>query len=168
MLRFAKTALLLGAFTLAINGFAAASKTGAGAAKSIDFNRDIRPILSDNCFACHGPDDKERKAKLRLDRHEDALKPAKSGDYAIVPGDTKKSLLVERITTEDEDDVMPPPKTKKKLSAQQKELLTRWIAEGAKWQSHWAYESPKRPTPPQVKNEKWVRNEIDQFVLAAP
>jgi len=165
MLRFAKTALVLGAFTLALSGFAAAPKTGAGAAKPIDFSRDIRPILSDNCFACHGPDDKERKAKLRLDRHEDALKPAKSGDYAIVPGDTKKSMLVERITTEDEDDVMPPPKTKKKLSAQQKELLTRWIAEGAKWQSHWAFETPKRPTSPEVKNEKWVRNEIDQFVL---
>jgi hypothetical protein len=73
--------------------------------------------------------------------------------------------LIARITAEDEDDVMPPPKTKKKLSAQQKELLTRWIAEGAKWQSHWAFETPKRPTPPEVNNGKWVRNEIDQFVL---
>src|SRR5688572_9530444 len=163
MLRF-KGTLVLGALLLALNGLAA-PKPQAGGAKAIDFSRDIRPILSDNCFACHGPDDKERKAKLRLDQHEDALKPAKSGDYAIVPGDTKKSTLVERITTEDEDDVMPPPKTKKKLSPQQKELLTRWIAEGAKWQSHWAFEAPKRPAPPEVKNEKWVRNEVDQFVL---
>src|SRR5687768_1357990 len=156
MLHFAKTALVVGAFMLALNAFAAPK---AGAAKPIDFSRDIRPILSDNCFACHGPDEKERKAKLRLDRHEDALKPAKSGDYAIVPGDPKKSMLVERIMTDDEDEVMPPPKTKKKLSAQQKELLTRWIVEGAKWQSHWAFETPKRPTPPEVKNKKWVGNE---------
>ena len=167
MLRFVKGTIVFGALMLALSGFAApaAPKTNPGATKPIDFSRDIRPILSDNCFACHGPDEKERKAKLRLDRHEDALKPAKSGDYAIVPGDTKKSMLVERITTNDEDDVMPPPKTKKKLSAQQKELLTRWIAEGAKWQSHWAFEAPKRPALPEVQNKKWVRNEIDQFVL---
>src|SRR5687768_9771145 len=109
MLRF-KGTMVLGALLLALSGLAA-PKPQAGGAKAIDFSRDIRPILSDNCFACHGPDDKERKAKLRLDVHEEALKPAKSGDHAIVPGDPQKSTLIERITTEDEDDVMPPPKT---------------------------------------------------------
>src|SRR5687768_5967427 len=156
MLRIGKGLMVLGALSAALSGFAAPAPKGK---PGIDFSRDIRPILSDNCFACHGPDDKERKAKLRLDVHEEALKPAKSGDYAIVPGDPKKSMLVERIMSEDEDEVMPPPKTKKKLSAQQKELLTRWIVEGAKWQSHWAFETPKRPTPPEVKNKKWVGNE---------
>src|ERR1051326_1793631 len=84
---------------------AAANKGG------VDFDRDIRPILADNCFACHGPDEKERKAKLRFDRKEDAFKPAKSGDYAIVPGDPARSKLIERITATDPDDVMPPVKT---------------------------------------------------------
>src|SRR5688572_28207078 len=100
MLRLAYSAMVLGALTLALDALAA-PKPRVGAAKPIDFSRDIRPILSDNCFACHGPDDKERKAKLRLDRHEDALKPAKSGDYAIVPGDAQKSQLIARITTTD-------------------------------------------------------------------
>src|SRR5687767_15121613 len=134
MLRQLKNAAVLGAFLLALASFAAPKDRSA-----IDFSRDIRPILSDNCFACHGPDEKERKAKLRFDRHEDALKPAKSGDLAIVPGEPKKSKLIERITSTDEDEVMPPPKTKKKLTQQQKDLLTRWIADGAKWQSHWAF-----------------------------
>src|SRR5688572_12272597 len=164
MLRLNLSAMVSGALLFALASFAAPKDKSAGSGKPIDFSRDIRPILSDNCFACHGPDENERKAKLRLDRHEDALKPAKSGDYAIVPGDPKKSTLIERIMTDDEDDVMPPPKTKKKLTAQQKELLTRWIAEGAKWQSHWAFEAPKRPAIPQVKDKNWVRNEIDYFL----
>ena len=138
----------------------------APAPTTIDFNRDIRPILSDNCFACHGPDEKERKAKLRFDRKEDAFKPAKSGDVAIVPGQPDKSPLIARINSTDPDDVMPPPKTSKKLTAQQKELLTRWIASGAKWQEHWAYETPKRPELPAVKDKEWPENEIDHFVLA--
>jgi len=155
----------LGALALVSSGVAA-PKERAGAQKPVDFNREIRPILSDNCFACHGPDEKQRKAKLRLDRHEDALKATKSGDYAIVPGDTKKSMLVERILSQDEDEVMPPPKSKKKLNQQQKDLLARWIAEGAPWPSHWSFEAPKRPALPEVKNKGWVRNEIDRFILA--
>ncbi len=132
----------------------------------IDFRRDIQPILSDNCFACHGPDDKERKAKLRFDHREDALKPAKSGDFAIVPGDVAKSTLIERITTKDPDEIMPPPKTGKKLSARQIELFRRWISEGAKYEGHWAFAKPERPTPPVVKDSRWPRSEIDRFVLA--
>ena len=153
-------ALMLLAFTPP--GFAASNPKAA----KIDFNRDIRPILSDNCFACHGPDDKARKAKLRLDTKEDAFHAAKSGEFAIVPGDLKKSALVERVTTKNEDDVMPPPKTGKKLTATQIDLLKRWIAEGAPWQTHWAYENPKRPALPEVKDKKWAKNEIDRFVLA--
>src|SRR5205809_6048944 len=117
----------------------------------IDFNRDIRPILSDNCFKCHGPDEKERKAKLRLDLKEEALKPAKSGDYPIVPGDLTKSKLFERITSRDPDELMPPPKTGKKLTAQQIDLFRRWILEGAKFVGHWAFVKPERPPLPTVK-----------------
>src|SRR3954470_21217215 len=88
-------------------------------APKIEFNRDVRAILSDNCFACHGPDENKRKAKLRFDIKEEAFKPAKSGDYAIVPGDLKKSQLVARITAADEDEKMPPPKSGKKLTPAQ-------------------------------------------------
>src|SRR5687768_5053911 len=142
-----------------------AGALGLGAAP-VDFNREIRPILSDNCFACHGPDENERKAKLRFDLKEDAFKPAKSGDLALVPGHPEKSGLIERIHSTDPDEIMPPPKTGKKLSAQQKALLKRWITEGAKWQEHWAFETPKRPALPAVKDKQWPENEIDHFVLA--
>ena len=141
---------------------AASGKPGS----KIEFNRDIRALLSDNCFACHGPDENKRKAKLRLDVKDEAFKPAKSGDYAIVPGDLKKSQLVARITAKDEEEVMPPPKTGKKLTPQQIDLLKRWIAEGATWQTHWAYETPKRPALPPVKDATWPKNEIDHFILA--
>src|SRR5438552_4716402 len=143
----------------------AAHAANKPAAPAIDFNREIRPILSENCFKCHGPDDQGRKAKLRFDRKEDAFKPAKSGDLAIIPGDPAKSKLIERITNKDLDEIMPPTKTGKKLTARQIELLTRWIAEGAKWQEHWAYVKPERPPIPQVKNTKWPSNAIDSFVL---
>ena len=155
-----------GAVSAAAVVSASAAGKPAGAPGKIDFNRDIRAIFSDNCFTCHGPDDKERKAKLRLDRKEDAFKPAKSGDYAIVPGDLAKSKLIERITSKDPDEVMPPPKTGKKLTAQQIELFKRWIQEGAKFEGHWAFAKPERPALPAVKDAKWTRNEIDRFVLA--
>lgn len=143
----------------------AATKDKQDGGKGIDFNRDIRPILSDNCFACHGPDDQTRKGKLRLDTREDAFKAAKSGDFAIVPKDVKNSQLIARVTTKDEDEVMPPVKSGKKLTPAQVDLLKRWIAEGAPWQTHWAYEPAKRPAIPEVKNKKWPKNEIDYFVL---
>ena len=141
--------------------FASADSTVLGADKKIEFNRDVRPILAENCFACHGADSAARKADLRLDRREDAVKAE-----AIVPGNVDKSALVERILSGDKSQIMPPPKTKKKLSDSQKETLKRWIASGAEYQSHWSFIAPKRPTPPAVKNEKWVRNPIDRFVLA--
>src|SRR5439155_16862973 len=104
----------------------------------VDFDRDIHPILSDKCFACHGPDEKERKAKLRLDRKDEAFKPLKSGGYVIVPGHPEKSELLARLTTKDEDDVMPPAKSGKTLTPAQIDSQRRWIAEGAAWQRHWA------------------------------
>ena len=114
----------------------------------VAFSRDILPILSDNCFKCHGPDETSRKAKLRLDLQDEALKPAKSGERAIVPGKPAESELIRRINTKDEDDLMPPVKSEKKLTPAQKEMFKRWIAEGAKWGRHWAFEPPVRPVVP--------------------
>lgn len=127
----------------------------------VQYNRDVRPILSDNCFACHGPDSAARKADLRIDNREDALKAE-----VIVPGKPDKSSLIERILSGDKSEVMPPHKTNKKLTAAQKETLKRWIAEGAEYEAHWSFIPPNRPPLPVVKNEAWVRNPIDRFVLA--
>jgi mono/diheme cytochrome c family protein len=135
-------------------------------AVTVDFNRDIRPILSENCFKCHGPDDEARKAKLRFDLRTEALKPAKSGKEAIVPGSPEKSELVARITATDPDDRMPPLKSGKKLDAKQIELLRRWIGEGARYATHWAYVKPERPALPLVRNKRWARNAVDRFILA--
>lgn len=157
-------AILLGACGLVVApGLSAAEAAKPGA---IDFNRQIRPILSDNCFACHGPDDQTRKAKLRLDTKDGALAAGKSGEIAVVPGHSSKSEIIARALTKDEESVMPPPKSGKKLTPEQIDLLKRWIDEGAPWQSHWAFEAAKRPEPPSVKNTAWGRNEIDRFILA--
>ncbi|MBI2946525.1 MAG: PSD1 domain-containing protein [Verrucomicrobia bacterium] len=138
----------------------------SAASPKVDFNRDIRAILSDHCYACHGPDEKARKGGLRLDIKQFAFTPAKSGEIAVVPGDLSKSELVRRITTENEDDLMPPAKKGgKPLSAKQIELLKQWVAEGADWQEHWAYMKPRRMDPPKTKNKTWAKNEIDPFIL---
>ncbi len=137
----------------------------SGRGAEVRFNRDVRPILSDNCFACHGPDAKQRKAKLRLDVREEALQPAESGDTAIVPGQPGQSELVARIRSTESDDVMPPPKSPKHLTAAQKEILQRWIAEGAKYEGHWAFAPIERPALPVVKDKSWPRNAIDYFIL---
>src|SRR5205809_6409863 len=120
---FCHTALALW-ISLALIGSAAAATP---AKSEITFSRDILPILSDNCFHCHGPDEKERKAKLRLDLHDGALGKGKSGEIAIIPGDASKSEVIRRITSPDEDEVMPPPKSNRKLAPQQIELLRRWV-----------------------------------------
>ncbi|HEV7401875.1 MAG TPA: c-type cytochrome domain-containing protein, partial [Chthoniobacteraceae bacterium] len=116
----------------------ALSLQAASAAEPLRYNRDIRPILSDNCFACHGPDKAKQKAGLRLDIRDEAMKPAESGEIAIVPGKVEESALVERILSTDKDEIMPPPKSHKVLTAAQKELIKRWVAEGAKYEPHWA------------------------------
>jgi len=132
----------------------------------VDFDRQIRPILSENCYKCHGPDANERKAKLRFDVREEALKPAKSGERAIVPGVPDKSQMVARITATDPDDRMPPLKSGKKLSSEQIDLLRRWIAQGAPYAGHWSYIKPVRPALPAVRNKSWPRNPIDSFILS--
>jgi hypothetical protein len=117
----------------------------SAAAEKIVFNRDIRPILSDKCFHCHGPDEKERKSGLRLDVRDAALKPAESGAVAIVPGTPQRSELIARCFTSNEDDLMPPSKMGKPLSDREKALLQQWVAEGAEYQGHWAFISPVKP-----------------------
>jgi hypothetical protein len=133
--------------------------------EKITYNRDVRPILSNNCFLCHGRDEKNRMAKLRLDVRESATKPRKSDSAAIVPGKPDDSALVRRIFAEDETEIMPPPQSHKKLSAREKQILKRWIAEGAEYQDHWAYISPTRPHLPRVQRQDLVRNPIDPSSL---
>ncbi len=140
--------------------------TRLNAADAPDFSRDVRPILSQHCFKCHGPDDKARKGGLRLDIREAALKEAKSGTIAIVPGKLDDSELVKRLFTKDEDELMPPPSAKRELTAEQKDTLRRWVAAGAEYQQHWAFVKPKQAELPAVKNANWSRNAIDRFVLA--
>jgi hypothetical protein len=137
-----------------------------GADSSISFNRDIRPILSDRCFQCHGPDKSQRQAGLRLDIRENAVSALKSGEIAIVPGRPDLSLLVHRIETADLDDRMPPPDSNKALSESERALLRRWIEEGANYEGHWSFLAPIRSTLPTIKNKDWVRNPIDAFIVA--
>src|SRR5215472_2829270 len=119
-------------------------------AATVAYNRDVRPILSDNCFTCHGPDSAARKAGLRLDQRPLALAGGKSGTPAIVPGKPEAGELIKRITAEDEDDRMPPVKSGKKLTGEQIGVLRRWIAEGAEYQPHWAFIRPIKPSVPTV------------------
>ena len=141
-----------------------ASATPA-AEKKINFNRDIRPILSNNCYKCHGFDDKQRQAGLRLDTQEGATKKLDSGSIAVVPGKHGESALVQRIISTDAQTKMPPAASGKVLTAEQVELLKRWVAEGAEFRQHWAFIKPERPAPPEVANKPAVRNAIDNFAL---
>jgi hypothetical protein len=137
------------------------------AAASVSFAREIRPILSNRCFTCHGPDEKKREADLRLDQREAAF--ADRGGYAsIVPGDPEASELLRRVISQDPDEQMPPPDSEiKPLSAAEQELLRQWIAAGAEWEGHWAYVPPVRPPLPELEDASGVGNEIDLFVRAA-
>ncbi len=142
---------------------AIASAQLAHASDDIEFNRDIRPILSENCFRCHGPSSASREAELRLDQRESAV-----DNGAITPGKPDESELVRRISADDPEEVMPPPSTKKSLTAGQKDLLRRWIAAGAEYQPHWAFISfpAEVPVPQPADPQHWIHNEIDAFVLA--
>ncbi|MBI1904545.1 MAG: DUF1549 domain-containing protein, partial [Planctomycetia bacterium] len=131
---------------------------------ALAFNRDVLPILADNCFKCHGPDKNARKSELRLDRQESAL-ALREGVAAVVPGKPEKSELVRRITADDEER-MPPAEAAKRLAPEQIEILRRWIAEGARWEKHWAFIPPQRPPLPKVKNRDWAASELDLHVLA--
>ena len=149
----------------AITVLASAFLDCGASAEPVRFNRDIRPILSDNCFACHGADKNNLKGKRRLDSFESAT-VERNGLRAIVPGDPERSDLWLRVISNDEDEQMPPRESHKKLSALQKETLKRWISEGARYETHWAFVPPWRPALPAVKSDDWPRNGIDRFVLA--
>jgi mono/diheme cytochrome c family protein len=132
------------------------------AAAPISFNREILPILANNCFACHGPDEKKRETKFHFDTQEGMF--AKRG--VIEPGNAAESLLIEKITDPNPKDRMPPPESGHTLTERQIDLLRRWIDQGAKWDTHWAYVAPKRPEAPAVAQAGWARNDIDRFILA--
>jgi hypothetical protein len=145
---------------------AAAALPAAATAAGPDFNRDIRPILSNRCFKCHGPDEANQEAGLRLDHREAAIQELDSGERAIVPGHADASELVARIMSDDPDLVMPPPHTKVSLSADEKRMLAAWVEAGAEYAPHWAFLPPVKPEPPAVRDEGRVKNPIDRFVLA--
>lgn len=132
----------------------------ANAAEPLQYNRDIRPILAEHCFACHGLDSVSREADLRLDLRDAAIE---SG--AIVPKDPSASELIARVMSDDEDAVMPPPESKKPLSAEHRALLQRWVAEGAQYEKHWSLISPVKPNVPNVSDALWAKNSIDHFVF---
>lgn len=133
--------------------------------KTVDFNRDIRPILSDTCFHCHGPDKAKRKADLRFDTEAGAFADL-GGHRAIEPGNLDKSEMYQRLIAQDENERMPPVKSGRKVTPRQIELIRLWIQQGAKWQKHWSLIPPVRPQVPAVKNAAWVRNPIDAFILS--
>jgi len=133
-------------------------------AETVSFNKDIRPILSENCYACHGPDEESRKADLRLDIEAHAFESHGKYDPAIVKGKPAASPLYQRITTSDKDDVMPPPDSHKSLTVEEIELIAEWIKEGAKWEGHWAFVQPQKPKVPPAT---WGNNEIDAFLYEA-
>jgi hypothetical protein len=133
--------------------------------KSVQFNRDIRPVLSDTCFSCHGFDANTRKADLRLDTPEGAIARRK-GKQAIKGGDLKASELWQRITSTDPKVMMPPPDAKKKLTTQQIALIGKWIEQGGAYEKHWAFEPPVRPSTPEVKKKDWPKTDLDRFILA--
>lgn len=133
---------------------------------SISFNRDVRPIVSEHCYRCHGPDPAARKAGLRLDRRETATATLKSGSIAVKPGQPDDSELIARVTSDDPNERMPPPDSAKALDGSQVAILKRWIGQGAQWEAHWSLIPPRRPIVPDVENRTWPRNPIDRFLLA--
>jgi hypothetical protein len=159
MTRFARSRLDLLFVAAALLSWA----SPATSAEKLSYARDVRPILSNNCFYCHGPDPKTREADLRLDTREGAIDPE---HHAVKPGDAQASQLVERIFSTDPDALMPPPHAKKALTAEQKAILKRWIEEGAEYEGHFAFQPIRAAARPAVKQAGWGRNEIDQFVLA--
>jgi hypothetical protein len=144
----------------------APSNVARSADATVDFNRDIRTILSNKCFVCHGPDIAERQGGLRLDSREGAIAEGDSGDPAIVPNHPDKSPLVRRISSDDDDERMPPPDSGRTLLPAEIKLLTEWVRQGANYSRHWSYIKPTRPELPQVSDGRWTGNPIDRFILA--
>ena len=154
--------VVLGVLLMTTSGRAAENPGG----QRVSFNRDVRPILSDRCFACHGPDDAKRESGLRLDRAADATAELSGGTRAIVPGKPDESELLARISSTDPDVVMPPPHLGKPVTPAEAAILRRWIEEGAEYQGHWAFTRVERPEVPAVRDAAWCRGPIDRFVLA--
>lgn len=161
MIKSGPVVVLSSALVLAAAAFSVGPKT---VEKVIDFNRDVRPILANNCFKCHGHDEATRAAGLRLDLRESAI-AKRGGRPAVIPGEPDKSELVRRINAP-EDERMPPISTHKTLSLDDKSVLTTWIKEGAEYKEHWAFVPPVRNEPPTVRDRSWLRNPIDNFILA--
>jgi mono/diheme cytochrome c family protein len=161
-----RTSLRTGSLLAAalVCGCGAGTVWAAGPGK-VDFARQVRPILAESCFECHGPDPKGRKGDLRLDSRHDVF--ADRGGYRlVVPGNPEESELIARLVSDDPDEMMPPAKSKRRLSKAQVELMKRWVAEGADWSEHWSFSPPKRPDVPEVSNLGWCRNPVDRFVHA--
>jgi hypothetical protein len=156
--------LLAGALVLGGSAGPAAAD-GTARPRTVEFNRDIRPMLSNACFSCHGPDSKRRKADLRLDLEKEALADH-DGHRPLVPGKPADSEVFRRITSDDPGQRMPPRKANKTLSREQIELVRLWIEQGAKYQGHWSLITPKRPELPAIKSAAWPLNPIDRFILA--
>ncbi|MFN9603372.1 MAG: DUF1549 domain-containing protein, partial [Planctomycetota bacterium] len=156
---------MLRLFAALLVAIVACDDASSHAQDRIEFNRDIRPILSENCFQCHGPDERQRQGGVRLDRYESASQPGDSGKQAIRVDNPADSELLLRIVSEDSDLVMPPPETGKVLKPEQKELLRRWIEQGAEYQGHWAFLAPVRPPVPLADQARDYPNPIDRFLL---
>ncbi|MEC8941084.1 MAG: c-type cytochrome domain-containing protein, partial [Verrucomicrobiota bacterium] len=142
--------------------FLAAAAPAIYGQPKIEFNRDIRPILAENCFACHGPDPGARKADMRLDTEAGFFAEREDAPPVVIKGNPEESELYQRLITGDADDIMPPPKSHKKLSPEQIALVRTWISENAPWQAHWSLRSPVRPGVPTPKKADWSRNAVDR------
>ncbi len=169
MVRSVKFLLLVSFGYVALVGWSCKEKLSTASAEdSVDYNLHIRPVLSDRCFKCHGPDANQRKANLRLDTYEGALAALKDNPkaHAIVPGNPEQSEVYLRISSGDTSQVMPPVKSNLRLNSNEIDLIRRWISQGAKYKPHWAFIPPKQTTLPTVNDEAWPTNEIDNFILA--
>ncbi len=151
---------------LLLSGVRLAAAEPATTPEAVDYNRHVRQILSNHCYACHGPDEAQRQAGLRLDQKEPALAELDSGSRAIVPGASGKSELVARVTADDESLLMPPPDVGERLSDEEVAILRKWIDQGAEWDEHWAYQPIERPGVPPVFGAEWPKTQIDHFILA--
>src|SRR4051812_39842964 len=145
---------------------AACRVSAHGADRKADYLLDVRPILADNCFRCHGMDEQSREAGLRLDHRDAALHGGESGEPAIVPGKPNLGELLKRVASSDDSERMPPPDAKAPLTAAQIETLRDWIADGAPYQTHWALVAPHKPPATAVSSDHWGATEIDSFVLS--
>ena len=139
--------------------------TATPSGEGVDFSQDILPILSNNCYQCHGPDEAARESDLRLDTPQGVYEQLESGAHAVVPGKPNSSALLHRILSNDPDLKMPPSDANRQLTRHDKELLQRWIKQGAPYQGHWAFTAPRQAKPPRVRNQKQVANPIDSFLL---